>query len=169
MGAEGGDGRAFVDDVTQASRTITADATVLAPPRQVYDALVDLATWPTLDPTLVGMTPQDPLATGSRGTMTNRRAGLRITTTWEILELVPGARYVCRIVGRGYELVETVDLEARDGGTAVSVVDDLRSTSLTGRVMVPLSGGVIQRDLDRRMVRLKELLESGSSGQPIGQ
>jgi hypothetical protein len=151
-------------------RTVATTVTIRSTPQRVYDVLVDLTTWPTLDPTLLEMTPRDPLAIGSHGTMVNRRAGgMRITTAWDIVELIPGSRYKVRIVGRGYELVETVDLASADGGTTIAVNDDLWSTSLSGRIMVPMSTGIIRRDLERRLGRLKEMLESPPDGQPIGQ
>ena len=151
-------------------RTIAASVTIPATPERIYDALVDLAAWPALDPTLVEMSPLDPLAVGSHGTMINRRAGgMRITTAWDMLELIPGKRYSIRIVGRGYELVETVDLAAADDGTTVAVADDLSSTSLSGRIMVPMSTGIVRRDLERRLERLKAMLEPPPDGQPIGQ
>ena len=151
-------------------RTVAATVTIRSTPQRVYDVLVDPATWQTLDPTLLEMTPREPLAVGSHGTMVNRRAGgMRITTAWDIVELIPGSRYTCRIVGRGYEFVETVDLAPADGGTTVAVKDDLWSTSLSGRIMVPMSAGIIRRDLERRLERLKAMLETPADRQPIGQ
>jgi hypothetical protein len=142
-------------------RSISGSAVIAAAPAVIYDFLIDLGNWSKLDDTLVDVTPGGPLSVGASGTMTNTRLGrMRITTAWEIVNLVPGARYGCRIVGRGYELVETVDLAAADGGTTVSVTDELWSTSLSGRVMVPMSRGIIRRDLEKRLARLKALLEA---------
>ena len=127
---------------------------------EVYGFLVDLGNWKALDDALVDLSASGPLVVGSRGTITRRVNGLRVTTAWEIVELVPGARFTNRIVGRGYELVETVDLAATPTGTAVTVTDDLVATSLLGRLMVPMSGGMIRRDLEKRGARLQALLEA---------
>jgi hypothetical protein len=155
---------------TSARRLISGSATIAASPSAVYDVLIDLDRWSELDPTLLELVPRDRLVPGSHGTMTNRRAAvMRVTTAWDIVELAPGERYVVRIVGRGYELIETVDLSPTDGGTTVSVADDLRATSLAGRVMVPMSGGIIRRDLEGRLARLRAVLERRADPQTIGQ
>jgi hypothetical protein len=142
-------------------RSISESTVIAAPPGAIYDFMINLDNWSTLDDTLIDVSPLGLVSIGASGTVTYTRMGrMRITTAWDIVDLVPGRRYACRIVGRGYELVETVDLTTADGGTRVSVIDDLRSTSMAGRVMVPVSSGIIRRDLEKRLARLKALLEA---------
>ena len=83
-----------------------------------------------------------------------------MTTSWEVIEFAPGARLTIRIRGRGYELTEDVRLDPATSGTLVDVTDRLAATSLSGRLMVPLSGGIIRRDLHKRLSKLKATLEA---------
>ena len=130
-------------------------------PSEVFDFLADLSNWPRLDDTVVRLVAPDRLALGSQGTVTNRRAvGILATTSWTITEFDPGARFTNRIDGSGYALTETVELAATPTGTAMSVTDRLWSTSLVGRLMVPLSTGIVRRDLEKRSARLKTLIEA---------
>lgn len=85
---------------------------------------------------------------------------MKATTTWTITEFEPAVRFTNRIDGMGYTLTETVELAAIPSGTAMTVTDRLWPTSLVGRVMVPLSGGIVRKDLEKRSARLKELLEA---------
>ena len=62
--------------------------------------------------------------------------------------------------GSGYQLRETVTFAATSTGTIVSVMDNLTPTSLVGRVMVAMSGRIIDRDLNARLARLKAMLEA---------
>jgi hypothetical protein len=141
---------------------VARELEIARPPADVFAFLVEMSNWSKLDKTVVHLEPLTALAVGSNGTVTNKRAGgLRATTRWEITELVPGQRFTNRIVGAGYELCETVDLTATTTGTNLSVTDRLTSTGPLGWLMVPLSGGVIRRDLERRSARLKALLEGG--------
>ena len=86
---------------------------------------------------------------------------MKVTTAWENTRYEPGACLEMLIRGMGYELTETVDFAAIPTGTTVTVVDDLIPTSFVGRVMVAMSGGIIERDLTARLGRLKAMLEAG--------
>ena len=59
----------------------------------------------------------------------------------------------------GYELTESVQLTAVDGGTDMHVVITLLPTSLGGRAFVAMSRGIVERDLRARSQRLRALLE----------
>ncbi|MDP9483142.1 MAG: SRPBCC family protein, partial [Chloroflexota bacterium] len=126
------------------------------PPEAVFDVLADPTTWATHDPALIDVQPRDRVVPGATGTM-RRRAGLgmTVTTSWENTTYDPGACLEMLVRGSGYELRETVQFVATPTGTTVTVVDDLVPTSLVGRVMGALSGGIIERGLDARLARLK--------------
>jgi polyketide cyclase/dehydrase/lipid transport protein len=133
-------------------------------PQEVFVALADPTSWASVDPALVDVTPSRPLVPGSSGTM-RRRVGpdLTVKTAWENTEFVPGARLENLIKGFGYELRETVVLEAAPIGTQMTVVDTLTPTSLVGRAFVAMSRTFIERDLHSRFAKLKLLLETGSA------
>ena len=71
-----------------------------------------------------------------------------------------------RIVGRGYELTETIELEPTTRGAAVQIADRLTATSMLGRLMVRFSGRIMERDLGVRSGRLKSLVEAGVAVHP---
>ncbi len=134
---------------------------ITAPPSSVFAVLVDPANWSALDDALVDVEPREPLVALSVGTMRRRVGfGLTVTTAWRNVEFVPGSRIANMITGFGYELLETVDLAATEGGeTEMNVVDTLTPTSIPGRVLVAMSRRVIERDLQARFDRLKQVFD----------
>jgi hypothetical protein len=97
------------------------------------------------------------------GTLTRKVAGRRMTDGWTILELEPGTRFAMKVTGAGYELIETITLEATAGGTRATTVDTYRHTSLGGRLFIAVSGPFIRRDLRERYKRLTALVEGDGS------
>jgi hypothetical protein len=135
---------------------------IARPPDAVFDVLADPTTWATHDPALVDVQPRDRLVHGASGTMRRRVGlGMTVTTSWENRTYQPGACLEMLVRGSGYELTETVAFAGTPTGTTVTVVDDLVPTSLVGRVMVAVSGRIIERDLTARLGRLKAMLEAG--------
>ena len=141
----------------------TLSLDIAGPPERVYAVLTDQDAWAALDPPLVDFTPRGPLAVGMTGTLTRKVAGRRITDGWTILELEPGTRFAMRVTGAGYELIETITLEATAGGTRATTVDAYRHTSLGGRLLIAVSGPFIRRDLRERYKRLTALVEGDGS------
>lgn len=134
---------------------------IAAAPGRVYEVLVDPANWARLDPTLLEVVPMTTLSVGTTGTMRNRRGPAMVArATWTTTELVPGRRITQLLRGMGYELTETVALEPDADGTTMTVTDTLVPTGLVGRVMVALSRGIMERDLESRSRRLKAWLEA---------
>ncbi len=132
-------------------------------PGAVFDELADPTTWATHDPALLEVQPRDRIVHGATGTMRRHVGpGMKVTTAWENTRFEPGACLAMLVRGSGYELTETVDFVASATGTTVTVVDDLVPTSIVGRVMVAMSGGIIERDLTARLGRLKAVLETGT-------
>ena len=58
----------------------------------------------------------------------------------------------------GYEMDETADVRPDGDGTRVTFVERVWPTSLPGRLLVALSGGIMRRDLEARAARMKALL-----------
>ena len=129
-------------------------------PRRVYDLLADPEAWFRVDPTLVDVSPRTPLFVGSTGTLRNRRGpGFVATASWTTTALVPGERITQHLRGSGYEMTETVALEADGEGTMMVVVDEVWPTSLHGRLMVAMARGIMQRDMTSRCALLKSEAE----------
>ena len=123
----------------------TLSLDIASPPERVYAVLIDQDAWAALDPATLDITPRGEVAVGMTGTMTRRVAGMRVTNGWTILDLEPGTRVGMRLTGAGYELIETTTLEATPGGTRATIVDNLRPTSVGGRLFVAVSGPFIRR------------------------
>lgn len=140
---------------------VAGEVEIARGPQAVFDVLADPATWATHDPALVDVRPRDRLIPGATGTMRRRVGiGMVVTTSWENTHYEPGVRLEMLVRGSGYQLRETVTFAATSTGTIVSVMDNLTPTSLVGRVMVAMSGRIIDRDLNARLARLKAMLEA---------
>ena len=130
-------------------------------PREVFDYLADTASFKALDLALVEFEPDGRMTAGMTGRFLHRRGGLPARSTWSVEELDPPRRLLVEIAGMGYGMTESADLEATDGGTRIRFVDRVWPTTLPGRLMVALSGGIMRRDLRARADRLRSILESG--------
>ena len=80
-------------------------------------------------------------------------------STWQVVELERPSRIRVAVKGSGYEMDEIATLSAVGSGTRAGFVDVVRPTTLAGKVMVALSGGILRRDLDQRARLLKATLE----------
>ena len=128
-------------------------------PDEVFAYLADTRSFKEVDAALVEFEPQGKLERGMTGRFLHRRNGMTARSTWQVIELEAPRRLLVEIRGMGYGMTEEADLEATPTGTRVRFADRLWPTSLAGRVMVAMSGGIIQRDLRARAARLKALLE----------
>jgi len=128
-------------------------------PEEVFDYLADTRSFKDVDSALVEFEPQGKLEHGMTGRFLHRRNGLPARSTWQVIELAAPRRLAVEIRGMGYGMTEEADLEATASGTRVRFVDRVWPTSLGGRVMVALAGGIMRRDLRARADRLKAVLE----------
>lgn len=132
---------------------------IARPPADVFALLTDTAHFRMVDPALVDFGPVGPLAAGSTGWFRHRRGGMTARTTFRVSELNAPTRLEVAIAGMGYEMTESAVLEATPTGTRARFVDRVWPTTLPGRLLVALSGGIMRRDLRARAARLKALLE----------
>lgn len=137
---------------------------VARPPEAVFDLLTDTAHFRRVDPALVDFGPAGRLTPGATGWFRHRRGGMTARTTWRVEALDAPRHLVVAIAGSGYGMTEAATLEAAEGGTRVRFVDRVWPTSLPGRLLVALSGGIMRRDLRDRAERLRRLLEEDPAG-----
>jgi carbon monoxide dehydrogenase subunit G len=130
------------------------------PPEAVFDFLIDTDSFPVLDRALVSYAPSGLMRVGLTGTFVHRRGLMKARSSWTVDELERPSRIRVAIQGMGYEMEETATLAAIDGGTLATFVDRVRPTSIAGRLMVAMSGGIMRCDLIRRGGRLKAALEA---------
>ena len=62
----------------------------------------------------------------------------------------------------GYAMTEALELEGNGLGTRARIVERVWPTSLAGRLLVAMSGGVMRRDLAKRRALLKAVLEQSA-------
>jgi hypothetical protein len=136
---------------------------IARPPEAVFDHLVDVSNWGAIDPAMLEVSASGRLSLGASGSMRHRRSGMTVKTQWEVTAFQAPEHFEVLITGFGYTLRETVSLDATNGGTRMSTEDVLLPTSLVGRFMVVVSGGIIRRDLLARSARLKAQLEADGS------
>jgi hypothetical protein len=129
-------------------------------PDDVFDYLADMGNWNAIDKALLKVSPDGPVGLGSSGTMTHKRPGVKVKTSWEVTAFERAERFEILITGFGYTLRETVTLTEVPTGTRVDTTDLTLPTSLVGRVMVAASGRTIQRELEVRHQRFNTLLET---------
>ena len=147
---------------------IRHDIDVAQPPEVVFDFLIDTRSFPIVDRALVSFEPGGLMHVGLHGTFVHRRGGMTARSTWEVAELVRPSRIRVAVRGSGYEMDEIATLSAGGSGTIGSFFDAVRPTSLAGRVMVALSGGIMRRDLRQRARLLKAALEEVTCGIEAG-
>lgn len=128
-------------------------------PDEVFAYLADTRSFKEVDAALIEFEPQGKLEHGMTGRFLHRRHGLPARSRWQVIELDAPRRLSVEIRGMGYGMTEEADIEASPAGTRVRFVDRVWPTSLAGRVMVALSGGIMRRDLRARAERLRALLE----------
>jgi hypothetical protein len=103
--------------------------------------------------------PDGALMPGGKGWFKHRRGGMTATTTFRVTDFDSPRRLEVAISGMGYAMTEAAELEATTTGTRARFVDRVWPTTLPGRLLVALSGGIMRRDLRARAGRLKAILE----------
>lgn len=139
---------------------LTFELEVDRPPDDVFALLVDPESFRVVDPALVEFGPPGPLTAGGEGWFKHRRGGMTARTTFRVSELDPPRRLEVAISGMGYRMTEAAELESTPTGTRARFVDRVWPTTLAGRLLVALSGGIMRRDLRARAARLKSILET---------
>lgn len=134
-------------------------------PADVFDFLAHTRSFREVDAALVSFQPEGPLIEGMTGTFLHRRGGLPARSSWRVVHVDPPGHLMVEIRGMGYGMSEAVDLEATGTGTRARFVDRVWPTSLPGRLLVALSGGIMRRDLRARAERLRTILER-DAGDP---
>ena len=129
-------------------------------PDDVFDYLADMGNWKAIDKALLKVSPDGAVGLGSSGTMTHKRPGVKVKTSWEVTAFERAGRFEILVTGFGYALRETVTLTEIPSGARVDITDLTLPTSIVGRVMVAVSGRTIRRELEVRNQRLKTLLET---------
>lgn len=147
--------------------SLTFELDVARPPGEVFALLVDPDHFRVLDPAMRDYSPKGALTSGTEGWFKHLRGGMTATTTFRVTDFDSPLRLAVAISGMGYAMTEAADLEATPNGTNARFVDRVLPTTLPGRLLVALSGGIMRRDLRARAGRLKAILEGGTSeGRP---
>jgi carbon monoxide dehydrogenase subunit G len=129
-------------------------------PEDVFALLIDPNQFRLVDPALIDHGPPGPLTAGTEGWFRHRRGGMTAKTTFRVTDFDSPRRLEVAISGMGYAMTETAELTAIPTGTRARFMDRVWPTTLPGRLLVALSGGIMRRDLRARAARLKALVEA---------
>ena len=134
------------------------------PTTEVFDFLADTANFKALDAALEEVEPHGRLVEGGNGRFLHRRNGFPARTTWRVLRLEAPRLLSVEVRGMGYAMTERIELEGTPTGTRARFAERVWPTSVAGRLLVALSGGIMRRDLRARADLAKSVLESESGG-----
>ena len=148
--------------------TIAFDVVVERPLEDVFSFLADTTHFRDVDEALVDFGPEGPLVLGRTGWFRHRRGGMTARTTWTVTEYEAPTRLTVEIAGMGYGMTEAAMLERTESGTRARFVERVWPTSLPGRLLVALSGGIMRRDLAKRSDRLAAALKAVGSRDARG-
>jgi hypothetical protein len=138
--------------------SLSSELEVARSPEDVFAFLADIDSFRVVDPasSMFRQAVDWPRASPARS-RTAVAAWAR--TTWRVTEFAPPSVLEVAIRGAGYEMTERAELAGVGTGTRATFVDRVWPTSLAGRMLVALSGGIMRRDLRARAGRLKAILE----------
>ena len=142
---------------------LTFEVDVARPPGDVFALLTDPDHFRVLDPAMLEYGPPGRLTAGSEGWFKHRRGGMTARTTYRVTAFDDPSRLEVAISGMGYAMTEAAELEAIPTGTRARFVDRVWPTTLPGRLLVALSGGIMRRDLRARAERLAALMAEGQA------
>ena len=147
---------AGVDVLTEAviERPVDVVAAYAGDPSNAPDWYVNIesATWRT----------EPPLRVGSQVEFVARFLGRRLTYTYEVVELVPGARLVMRTAEGPFPMETTYTWSPVGDGTRMGLRNRGEPAGFS-RLMAPLMVPAMRRANGKDLARLKSLLESGQA------
>ena len=101
---------------------------------------------------------EPPIRLGSRVAFVAHFLGRRLAYTYEIVELVPGARLVMRTAEGPFPMETTYTFEAAGGGTRMTLRNRGEPSGFS-RLVAPLMASAMRRANQKDLARLKERLE----------
>lgn len=99
-----------------------------------------------------------PLAVGSRIAFSARFLGRRLVYTYEVTELVPGARLVMRTAEGPFPMETTYEWRAEADGTRMRLRNRGEPRGFS-RLAAPLLAGAMRKANAKDLARLKQILE----------
>ena len=131
-------------------------------PSDVFEFLADTRNFKALDAALAEVEPLGRLVDGATGRFVHRRGPFAARTTWRVLRLEAPTTLSVELRGIGYAMTETVELVGAPTGTRATFTERVWPTSIVGRMLIALSGGVMRRDLRARADLAKAVLDLGA-------
>jgi uncharacterized protein YndB with AHSA1/START domain len=99
-----------------------------------------------------------PVAVGSRMRFVATFLGRRLAYTYEVVELVPGARLVMRTAQGPFPMETTYTWEPAEAGTRMTLRNRGRPSGFTA-IAGPVMSAAMRRATTKDLARLKDLLE----------
>ena len=101
-----------------------------------------------------------PLAIGSRVAFVARFLGRRLAYTYEIRELVPGARLVMSTAEGPFPMRTTYEFHATSSGATRMTLRNQGEPAGFSRIAAPMLAGAMRRANRKDLARLKEIVEA---------
>jgi len=102
-----------------------------------------------------------PVRVGSRMDFVARFLGRRLAYTYEVVELVPGARLVMRTAQGPFPMETTYVWQAVDPGHTRMTLRNRGEPAGFGKVAAPVLAAAMRRANDKDLARIKRILEGG--------
>lgn len=141
--------------------TIKASVIINRPVDEVFAYVTDVKTWPRWESGLLQaeQTSEGPINVGTTFRGTNQALGQRMEWTSEVTDYTPSKSCRQKIVSKGWSTEESLTFEPFEGSTKFSLVSELKMGGLL-RLFVPFVTLKMQKQIEKNLVRLKDILEA---------
>jgi len=144
-------------------RRVQRTAQITATPAEVYAFLAEPANLPRWQAGIVAAerTSPPPTAVGSTARVVLELLGQRVAADITVREAEPERRLALAASVSGMGIVATLDLEAQDGGTQITLTSEVRAENIFMAPLERMVTDTAERDLDASLTRLQAALTDG--------
>jgi len=144
-------------------RRVQRTAQITATPAEVYAFLAEPANLPRWQAGIVAAerTSPPPTAVGSTARVVLELLGQRVAADITVREAEPERRLALAASVSGMGIVATLDLEAQDGGTQITLTSEVRAENIFMAPLERMVTDTAERDLDASLTRLEAALTDG--------
>jgi carbon monoxide dehydrogenase subunit G len=142
-------------------RRVQRSAQIAATPGEVYAFLAEPANLPRWQAGIVAAerTSPPPTTMGSTARVVLELMGQQVTAEITVSEAKPDRRLALAASVGGMGIVATLDLEARDGGTEITLSSEVRAENIFMAPLERMVTDTAERDLDASLARLATALK----------
>jgi len=141
--------------------TIKASVIINKQVDEVFAYVIDVKTWPSWESGLLKaeQTSEGPLNVGTTFKGVNQAFRQQMEWTSEITNYVPGKSWGQKIVSKGWSTDESLAFEPFAGNTKFTLISELEIGGFF-RLVAPFLARKMQKQIEKNLVRLKDILEA---------